>query len=78
MTTAAERVLEQAMSLSSEEKGQVAAEMLRSIDSPSEIDAAWADETERRLGEFLAGCGGAAPLDEAIDQTRAWLKERRR
>ena len=78
MTTAAERVLEQAMSLSSEEKAQVAAELLRSIYAPSEIDAAWADEAERRLEEFLAGRVGAAPLDDAIDQTRAWLKERRR
>lgn len=78
MTVAAERILEQAMCLSAAEKAEVAAELLRVLESQPEIDSAWAAEAERRLDDYLAGRTGSVPLDEAIDQTRAWLRERRR
>lgn len=78
MTVAVERLLEQAMSLSPAEKAEVAAELLRSLKSQPEIDAAWAAEAERRLDDHLAGRTASVLLDEAIDATRTWLKERRR
>jgi putative addiction module component (TIGR02574 family) len=71
---------ERALSLPIEERVRLAADLMRSVDTvpQAEIDAAWADEAERRLDRYLAGQTTAAPADEVIARTQEWLRSRRK
>ena len=57
MTDRAAHLIHEALQLSLEERADVAAELLASLDEPadSEIEAAWATEIERRARRVLAG-----------------------
>lgn len=60
MTDYAQSLLREALSLSEEERADLVAELLVSLEGPSVDDAAtvehaWADELERRAREALAG-----------------------
>jgi hypothetical protein len=60
MTAQVQRVLREALELSAEERADVAAELLASLDepldeSPEHIEKAWALEIERRARRVLAG-----------------------
>lgn len=62
MTAAFEALLDQALQLGEEERGELAARLLRSLEAddgdtlnPSEWEAAWATEIDRRVREVREG-----------------------
>ena len=60
MTSRAQELLREALKLPLEERADVAAELLASLDDaereqPDEVEAAWAAEIERRARRVLAG-----------------------
>lgn len=75
MSQVAERLLSEAMKLSSEEREVLAEQLLLSLDGTlqADIEVAWADEVERRLDALDRGVTQAIPLDEAMRQVRQRL-----
>ncbi len=65
------QVLEEALSLSSVERAELADRLLASLDSSPErkIDELWAQEAEGRLDAFERGEIKTVSLREAFDQT---------
>ena len=57
MVVSFEEILSAALSLSPEERAMLADHLLASLDGPNqkEIDAAWAEEAERRMREIDEG-----------------------
>ena len=59
MTPRGQEVLRAALSLLPEERADIAAELIVSLegpaDDPAEVEAAWATEIERRAGRVLSG-----------------------
>lgn len=56
MSASLKQIEEQARSLSAEERAKLAEFMLESLHAPvSEVEAAWADEIERRVAAFDRG-----------------------
>jgi putative addiction module component (TIGR02574 family) len=57
MTKATEEVLAEALRLDEDSRAQLAAELLASLDGPSDPDAesAWQAEIERRVADLKAG-----------------------
>jgi putative addiction module component (TIGR02574 family) len=72
MTQATQRLLEQAMALPADEKIRFAEELLASLDpaDQKEIDAAWAEEIDRRIADYDAGRAQAIPADEVFRRLR--------
>jgi putative addiction module component (TIGR02574 family) len=75
MSGVAEKLLSEAMKLSAEDREILAEQLLLSIDGSTrtQVDAAWADEVERRLDALDRGETKAIPLDEAMNQIRQSL-----
>lgn len=70
-------VLEEALRLTPQERADVAAELLESLeverpDQQEEVEKAWAEEIERRARRILAGESTGAPWEEV----RRRLEER--
>ena len=67
MSHTAEDVLTNALSLTAEERGKVAATLIESLDEQVDdgADEAWAAEIQRRLDEIDAGKAQLIPWDEA-------------
>jgi putative addiction module component (TIGR02574 family) len=67
MTAEVEQVLKVALKLSPEDRAEVAAELLASLDEPVEegAEAAWAAEIERRARRVLAGESAGTDWAEA-------------
>jgi putative addiction module component (TIGR02574 family) len=67
MTQAVSRLLAEALQLSDEERGELAAKLLESIDEGADDDAeaAWGTELRRRLDELDQGKTQAVPWSEA-------------
>jgi putative addiction module component (TIGR02574 family) len=63
-------VLDGAMALSESERGEVAARLLASLDSPGETDVeqSWADEIQKRLADVRSGGETTVPWEEARRQ----------
>ena len=80
MTSRAQALLREALTLPSEERADVAAELLASLDdegtSPAEIEAAWAREIEARARRVLAGDSPGTPWDEVRQRAEAGLAGR--
>lgn len=76
MTRLAEQMLEDAKRLSPEERVWLAEELLRSVGTAeqAEMDAAWAEEIERRIDALDAGHVQTRPADEVIRELRAQLR----
>jgi len=57
-----------ALSMTAEERAKLAEDLLASLDGPerSEVDAAWADEIERRIDEMESGKVKGIPADEVF------------
>jgi putative addiction module component (TIGR02574 family) len=77
-------LLDQAMALSAEERAELAAHLLRSLEPDDELELsdeewreAWAAEIERRLGEVRNGSVKLIDGDEALRTIRARLAARR-
>jgi putative addiction module component (TIGR02574 family) len=65
MTAIGNRILQDALSLSEQERSEIAARLIESLDQPSDaeeaaaVEKAWAAEIERRCAELDAGTAGA-------------------
>lgn len=70
-----QQLLDEAMALPPEERAELAEKLLESLDAADqkEIDAAWAEEAQRRLGAVETGQMGTLPAQEAFRR----LKERK-
>jgi len=57
MGKTAKKLLHEALGLSTEERAELAAELIASLDGPADVDveAAWAAEIERRAAKVLSG-----------------------
>jgi putative addiction module component (TIGR02574 family) len=77
VTPAFEALLDQALQLGEEERGELAARLLRSLEpdegddlSPSEWEAAWAAEIDRRVREIREGSMELVDGDEVMAELR--------
>ncbi len=64
----------EALKLTTSERAAFAQVLLASLDEDTEIEEAWAAETERRLAEIEQGVVQAVPMADALAQVRAALK----
>ena len=66
MGKAAEKLLHEALRLPTEERAELAAELIASLDGPAapDVEAAWAVEIERRAAKVLSGESQGAPWEE--------------
>jgi putative addiction module component (TIGR02574 family) len=81
MSERAQAVLREAMSLPADERANVAAELLASLDDDvpedsAAVQAAWAKEIERRARRVLAGESSGQPWDDVRDRVARRLKQR--
>ena len=74
MQTQFETLEAEALKLSSAERARLAEHLIASLDEDSEIEEAWAAETERRIAEIEAGTVQVIPATDAIARARAALK----
>lgn len=65
-----------ALLLPPEERARLAERLLASLDIDPEIEAAWAAEVEKRLGDWDAGLVDAVSWDEARRQVQVVLQEK--
>jgi putative addiction module component (TIGR02574 family) len=74
MSGKAQKVLEEALTLPPEERADVAATLLESLDEQEDegVEEAWAQEIERRIREVESGAVKTIPWSEA----RRRLRER--
>ena len=81
MTQRAKAVLNDALALPLNERADVAAELLASLDNsapenPQEVEAAWAMEIERRARRVLSGESRGDPWDAVRERTARKLTDR--
>ena len=81
MTSRAEEVLREALTLPVEERADVAAELLASLDAasdedPAEVEAAWAAEIERRARRVMSGESQGLPWEDVRARAEAELRKR--
>ena len=76
MTAPADRVLQDALGLSEQERAEIAVRLIESLDVVSdaeaaEVEAAWAAEIERRCAALDAGRAGTTAGEEVRRQIKA-------
>jgi putative addiction module component (TIGR02574 family) len=76
MTAIGNRVLQDALALSEQERAEIAARLIESLDvgpegEAAEIEAAWAAEIERRCAALDAGTTGTTNWEEVRRQIKA-------
>jgi putative addiction module component (TIGR02574 family) len=74
MQTQFETLEAEALKLTVAERAKLAEHLIASLDEDSEIEEAWAAETDRRIAEIEAGTARLIPAAEAIARARAALK----
>ncbi len=81
MTSRAQDLLREALTLPIDERADVAAELLASLDDDStensaEVEAAWAAEIERRARRVMAGESEGIPWEDVRSRAEAELRKR--
>jgi putative addiction module component (TIGR02574 family) len=80
MTSRAQELLREALTLPSEERADVAAELLASLDDTetdtASIEAEWAAEIEKRARRVLAGESPGIPWEDVRRRAEAELPKR--
>lgn len=81
MTQRAQELLREALTLLPEERADVAAELLASLDEPTTDDAAavqaaWAKGIEKRARRVLAGESSSEPWEDVRDRVARRLAQR--
>jgi hypothetical protein len=81
MTDRAQALLREALSLAPEERADVAAKLLASLDDssaedPAAVEAAWAREIEKRARRVLAGESSGEPCEDVRDRVARRLTQR--
>lgn len=68
METKLDKVITEALELNIEERAQLAARLLLSLDEPSEseVERLWLEEAERRINDFREGRVHGIPADEVF------------
>ena len=66
MGRGAKKLLHEALALPTEERAELAAELIASLDGPADTDveAAWAAEIECRAAKVLSGASEGTPWEE--------------
>jgi putative addiction module component (TIGR02574 family) len=79
MTSRAQELLREALTLPSDERASVAAELLASLDEQdtdvATVEAEWAAEIERRARRVLAGDSAGIPWDDVRQRAEAELRK---
>ncbi len=75
MTPRAQALLREALALPTEDRADVAAELLASLEEappedPAEVEAAWAQEIERRARRVLSGESEGEPWEDCDRASR--------
>lgn len=80
MTSRAQELLREALTLPSEERADVAAELLASLDDTdtdiADVETAWAAEIEKRARRVLAGESPGVPWEDVRRRAEAELRKR--
>ena len=81
MSSRAQELLRDALALPLDERADVAAELLASLDDaeaehPADVEAAWAAEIERRARRVMAGASAGIPWDDVRRRAEAELRRR--
>jgi putative addiction module component (TIGR02574 family) len=80
MTSRAQEILREALTLPSEQRADVAAELLSSLDDTdsdtANLEVEWAAEIERRARRVLAGESAGIPWEEVRRRAEAELPKR--
>ncbi len=78
MTKAAEKILAEALTLDTNERADLAAKLLASLDGETEedVDAAWAAEVERRIQDIEAGRAKLVPWEDVERRIEEELRKR--
>lgn len=81
MTSRAQELLREALALPTDERANVAAELLASLDerpasSQADVEAAWAKEIERRARRVLSGESAGEPWEDVRARVTRRLAER--
>ena len=81
MTQSVNSIIDAALALTSQERAEIATRLIRSLHGPvpsaaeqADIDAAWAEEIERRVSDLDAGKTQTVPYHQAMQQIREELK----
>jgi len=74
MSSQLEIVEAQALKLTAEERAQLADRLITSLFEDHEIEASWAAEVERRVGEIESGRAKLVPAAESIARARVAIK----
>ncbi len=66
MSKVAEKLLSEALTLPTDERAELAAELIASLDGPADpdVESAWAAEIERRAAKVLSGESKGTPWEE--------------
>jgi putative addiction module component (TIGR02574 family) len=77
MSTIDEDLLQRVLSLSPDQRTALIDKLLESLNLPidPEIDAAWAEEAERRADEVRSGSTELVPGEQVFDDIRRRLKK---
>ena len=75
--TTAERLLQEAIQLPSDERELLAVQLMASIEKEPGYDEAWEAEIERRLKEIDDGTVEMIPGEQAMNELRERLRSRR-
>jgi putative addiction module component (TIGR02574 family) len=79
MSPRAQEVLREALALPVKERADIAAQLLASLeeaDDPAEVEAAWAEEIERRARRVIAGESSGIPWEDVRRRAEAELRRR--
>ena len=79
MTDRAQALLREALTLAAEERADVAAELLASLDDPetdlSDVEAVWAAEIEKRARRVMAGESRGVSWEDVRRRAEAELRK---
>jgi putative addiction module component (TIGR02574 family) len=79
MSQRAQDVLRDALALPVKERADIAAQLLASLEEandPAEVEAAWAEEIERRARRVIAGESSGIPWEDVRRRAEAELRRR--
>ncbi len=79
MSSSAQRIISEAMNLSSAERAQIAEELISSLDEQpdEEVEKAWHVEINRRIDEVESGTVQCVPWEEVLEKLRASARARK-
>ncbi len=75
MSSAAKEILESALKLEPDERERLAEALWQSLGNPASVEAAWADEIQRRITAAESGQSDSTPWEEARDELLGELKQ---